>query len=30
VPSLRAQGLALSGDLGGHSIRPSIALRLSF
>lgn len=30
VPGLRAQGLALGGDLGGHSIRPSIGARVSF
>jgi outer membrane protein with beta-barrel domain len=30
VPALRAQGLALSGDLDGHSIRPSIGVRISF
>jgi len=30
VPSLRAQGLPLGGDLGGHSIRPSIGARVSF
>jgi hypothetical protein len=30
VPSVRAQGLALSGDLHGHSIRPSIGARLFF
>ena len=29
VPSLRAQGLPLGGDLGGHSIRPSIGARVS-
>jgi hypothetical protein len=30
VPSLRVQGLSLDGDLGGHSIRPSIGARISF
>jgi Outer membrane protein beta-barrel domain len=30
VPSFRAQGLPLGGDLGGHSIRPSIGARVSF
>jgi outer membrane protein with beta-barrel domain len=30
VPGLRAQGLGLSGDLDGHSIRPSIGARFSF
>jgi Outer membrane protein beta-barrel domain len=30
VVGLRAQGLTLSGDLGGHSIRPSIGARFSF
>jgi hypothetical protein len=30
VAGLRAQGLALSGDLGGHSIRPSIGARIFF
>ena len=30
VPALRAQGLALSGDLASHSIRPSIGGRISF
>jgi hypothetical protein len=30
VPSVRAQGLALSGDLHGHSIRPGIGARLFF
>ncbi|MCA1563331.1 MAG: hypothetical protein LC804_24785, partial [Acidobacteria bacterium] len=30
VPALRAQGLALNGDLGSHSIRPSIGGRISF
>jgi hypothetical protein len=30
VPALRAQGLPLSGDLGGHSIRPSIGVRIWF
>lgn len=30
VPALRAQGLSLSGDLTGFSIRPSIGARISF
>jgi hypothetical protein len=30
VPALRVQGLALGGDLGGHSIRPNIGARVSF
>jgi hypothetical protein len=30
VPALRAQGLALGGDLNGHSIRPSLGARISF
>jgi hypothetical protein len=30
VPALRAQGLSLSGDLSGFSIRPSIGARVSF
>jgi hypothetical protein len=30
VPSLRAQGLALGGDLNGHSIRPGIGARIDF
>ena len=30
VPALRAQGLSLSGDLSGFSIRPSIGARISF
>jgi hypothetical protein len=30
VPAIRAQGLGLSGDLGGHSIRPSIGVRISY
>jgi hypothetical protein len=30
VPSLRAQGLPLGGDLGGHSVRSSIGARVSF
>ena len=30
VPALRAQGLSLSGDLSGFSIRPSIGARVTF
>jgi hypothetical protein len=30
VPALRAQGLSLSGDLSGFSIRPSIGARIVF
>ncbi len=30
VPALRAQGLSLSGDLTGFSIRPSIGARVTF
>jgi hypothetical protein len=30
VPSIRAQGLPLGGDLGGHSVRLSIGARASF
>ena len=30
VPALRAQGLSLSGDLSGFSLRPSIGARVSF
>jgi hypothetical protein len=30
VPALRAQGLSLSGDLSGFSIRPSIGARITF
>jgi hypothetical protein len=30
VPSLRAQALALSGDLAGHSVRPSLCARITF
>ena len=30
VPALRAQGLSLSGDLTGFSIRPSVGVRVSF
>jgi hypothetical protein len=30
VPALRAQGLSLSGDLTGFSIRPSVAARVTF
>ena len=30
VPSVRAQGLPLGGDLGGHSVRLSIGARASF
>jgi hypothetical protein len=30
VPGLRAQGLGLSSELNGHSIRPNIGARISF
>jgi hypothetical protein len=30
VPALRAQGLSLSGDLSGFSIRPSLGARITF
>ena len=30
VPALRAQGLRIGSELGGHSIRPSIGVRISF
>jgi hypothetical protein len=30
VAALRAQGLSLSGDMSGHSIRPSIGARVTF
>ena len=30
VPALRAQGLSLSGDLSGFSLRPSIGARVTF
>jgi hypothetical protein len=30
VPAIRAQGLRIGTELGGHSLRPSIGLRISF